>query len=127
MRETEPDTVQDSPRKLDPPVKIRAALWFGIYFAAQLPLISMTAGFYLFPTGLFKVLIPVGTNGISGPGPLFWFVLFGPYVIYLVHLIATLNVRSKAVFQILLVVLIVLVVLNLAGCESIVQGLHNIN
>lgn len=125
MRETEPDKVQYGPRRLEPPAKIRTAWWFGIYFAAQLPLISMIAAFYLFPIGLSRAFVPASAGGDNKS--LMWLFLLGPYVIYLAHFIATLTVRSKKFFQILMVMLIVLVVLNLVGCESILDDLHGIN
>ena len=124
MRETEPDSLRHSPETLDPPRRTRAAWWFGIYFVAQIPLISLIAGFYLFPIGLFRPLFPPD-GGDNAPSA--FLVIVGPYVVYLMHLIASLNVRSRNIFQLLMVVLIVLVVLNLVGCESMVEGLHNIH
>ena len=124
MTDTEPDSLAHSPEILDPPRKTRAALWFGIYFAAQLPLISVIGAFYLFPTGLFRSFFP--TNGEISPS-VGIAVIVVPYVVYLVHLIASLNVRSRTTFQMLLVILFVMVVMNLVGCKSMLDGLHNIH
>ncbi len=61
------------------------------------------------------------------PGGIMLFLVVLPYLFYIVHFLVAMNTRSKATFQILMVVLLVVVIFNLVGCESTMDGLHNIN
>jgi hypothetical protein len=112
--------------KVAPSATVRLAWWFGIYFAAQLPLVTCIAGFYLFPLGLARLVVSAGGSG-SMPGGIMLFLVVLPYLFYIVHFLVAMNTRSKATFQILMVVLLVVVIFNLVGCESTMDGLHNIN
>ena len=77
------------------------------------------------------LLYPMGLAGLlaydQSKEGLLPFLLFGSYFFYLIHLYATLTVRSKNSFHVLLWILVVFVVLNLAGCEAMLTRLHNAN
>jgi signal transduction histidine kinase len=122
---SEPESRSSPDENLAPTTGVRLAWWFGLYFLPQIPLIQLIGGFYLFPIGLFRVLVPQRYD--PDMESLGWALIVVPYVIYVAHLVVSLSVRKKLTFQILMIILIILAVLNLSGCEEIVQGLHNIN
>ena len=118
---TEPDHIQEI--DFEPSLGNRILWWFGIYFAAQLPLIKYIAGFYLFPFGLavyYRFLISSGDGQNQG-----W-MLF-PYALYVIHLVLSLCWPNPKAFRILMIILVVIVVLNLVGCEMMFRNLSNIH
>ena len=116
---------------------IRLLLWFGIYFAAQLPLIpwGCKIDWHLWPlypmtmewsfVSLVTWLMPHMPNNSDGSitstrqaiETCIWTVgeIF-PWATYVVHLICTLCVRKRRSFLILMWILIVIVALNFASC-----------
>jgi hypothetical protein len=112
--ETEPQ----KPREKTPaPSRIaRFAWWFGIYLAAQLPLIKHAGVFWMYPLGLSNFLMFYNINIPLWCGSGLTLVCV-PYVIYLVHLVLSLSVTKKR-FLFMMILLIVIVSLNTVGCEA---------
>jgi hypothetical protein len=118
------DPEPEKPSQEEPTRPVRLAWWFGIYFLAQLPLIKLIGGFYLYPMGLATFFLQgMPENQRSSMA----FLVFVPYGIYLAHLIASLWARKAGTFIILMIVLIVLVTMNTAGCSSTLEGIQNIH
>jgi hypothetical protein len=100
-----------------PHTGVRLLWWFGIYFTAQFPLFPYRADYSYFPVGLtFPFLLLA--DKITGTEILLpaW-VRDATYGFYILHLAASLVVRSCKAFRILLWILIAVVLFNLAGCE----------
>jgi hypothetical protein len=115
---------------------IRLLWWFGIYFAAQLPLIPW--GYHLnwhlwplFPMamewgfiGLVSWLVPRSVFEAGGNQNtaqilqicIWWVAIILPWATYVTHLIWTLCIRTRRSFLILIWILIGIVLLNIASC-----------
>ncbi len=122
---------QNPSRQTEPAPRTRNRLlwWFGIYLAAQLPLIPLVLPLrgwmrFLFPTGMAWPLIYL-TGGLlarigkvgSAYGEYFVITLMiVPWILYAVHLFLSLSVRSRRHFLILLWILGALVLFNLGSC-----------
>jgi hypothetical protein len=93
--------------------------WFGIYFAAQLPLVAYYQFVTLFPAGLISAYIspflPPPENDYFPVLRCTPAVIFG-YVFYFVHFFLTLVASRPGAFRILIRILIVAVILNFTGC-----------
>ena len=121
-----------------PSIRTRLLCWFGIYFAAQLPLIPWALNINwqawpLFPMamewgliGLISWLVPRSLFDAGGNQPLencvWWVAAIFPWVTYIAHLICTLCVRKRRSFLILMWILIGIVLLNLASCAYFFQA-----
>ena len=116
---------------------IRLLWWFGIYLAAQLPLIpwALNMDWHLWPlfpmamewsfVCLVSALMPHMPNNPDGSitatrqtiENFTWTVaIILPWATYVIHLIWTLCVRRRRSFLILIWILIGIVVLNVASC-----------
>ena len=110
------DWDKDLESSRSPSLRVRLIWWFGVYFAAQLPLIMFLPFEPMFPLGLLALWLP----GKDFNGGLFEPILVSSYGFYIVHLILSLSLPSKMAFRILTIILIIAVVLNLAGCMTMV-------
>jgi hypothetical protein len=107
----------------EPSLPLRLLLWFGLYFGAQLPLIPYRQDWAWFPLGLLGPFVYL-LNKITGAEiALPMWTLRVLYIGYALHLIASLVVRRRKTFQLLIWILLVLVIFNLGGCEMD-QHLH---
>jgi hypothetical protein len=108
-----------------PQMGVRLILWFGIYLAAQVPMICRLGDAYnplnvfLFPMSLGMVVaIPLNMM----PGSVSQIVAFAllplgfiaGYIIYPLHLMATLRARDRRRFSFLLLELAAMVLMNQA-------------
>jgi len=101
----------------EPKLLVRVLFWFGIYFAAQLPLIAYHADFVWFPLGLVGPFVILADKLTRSEIHLPAWTLNATYAFYAVHLAASLIVRRRKTFYILVWILIFIVLFNLAGCE----------
>jgi hypothetical protein len=110
---------------------IRLLCWFGIYVAAQLPLIPWMYRFDrtlwpLFPMGmewglicLIGALVPRviwEAGGDQFQYCAWWVAAVLPWVTYVVHFVCTLCVRNRRTFLTLVWILIGVVLFNTASC-----------
>jgi predicted small secreted protein len=113
----------------EPSVGTRLLWWFGIYFAAQLPLIFFIPFFWAFPLGLATYILfmfpSIESHPRSHPFAI-ELVYTLAYTFYLWHLILSLAVRSKRTFVVLMIILIIVVCLNLSSCSDGMAGLGQI-
>ena len=123
--------------KNPPPLPVRLFWWFGIYIAAQLPLIPLLCllnkgwprlswDWFLFPTGmawwLFILTSWLG-NAIGRvshtAGEYYVLALMVlPWFGYAVHLFYSLRVSKRVTFLILMWILVGIVLFNLGSCAS---------
>ena len=108
-------------QRYQPSPGIRLLWWFGIYFAAQLPLVTMAPAFWMFPVGLSFYLAPLVPTAYADSSK--ELIPDLGYIFYALHLALSLIFPSRRVFLILMLILTVAVVANLAGCASEMHGL----
>ena len=106
-----------------PGLLVRLLIWFGIYFAAQLPLIPYHADYVWYPFGLVMPFVMLADKLTHSEIHLPALTLNILYVFYAAHLAASLIVRPRRTYYILIWILVFLVIFNLAGCE-LVQHTH---
>lgn len=85
-----------------PSLHIRLLAWFGIYFAAQLPLIPYHADLVWFPMGIFGPFVLLADKITRTEIALPIWTLKAAYALYTVHLAASLIVRRRKMFRILI-------------------------
>jgi hypothetical protein len=107
----------------EPGFAFRLLLWFGIYIGAQLPLIPYRQDWAWFPMGLLGPFVYLANKITGAEIALPMWTLRVLYIGYALHLIASLVVRRRKIFQLLIWILFVLVIFNLGGCEMD-QHLH---
>jgi len=115
---------------------VRLLWWFGIYLAAQLPLIpwALNIDWHLWPLfpmamewgfiGLVSWLVPRSVFEAGGnqhaaqilENCVWWVAAILPWATYVTHLICTLCVRKRRSFLILMWILIGIVLLNITSC-----------
>jgi hypothetical protein len=118
-----------------PSVGVRLLWWFGIFLAAQLPLIPLilwihcNSGriWFVFPMGLEWPFFLLTAWLVPQPDPTTSFaqnlhyayriiMMVFPWAIYAVHLFLSLCIRERRHFLILMWILGAIVLLNLASC-----------
>ena len=129
----EPDSQKPRQQAAASCLKIRLAWWFGLYFAAQVPLALYIRHFWdlrvihiialtpYFPIGLGWMISSHVVYNLPArfQGSFTQFCdTYLPYLIYLTHFGTSLLVRSKRVFYFLMLALIVILVLSLSSCAS---------
>lgn len=124
--------IQTAHQKPAPTTGIRLVLWFGIYFAAQVPMIFRLGSDYsplnivLFPSVLGMVVaIPLNMmpDAISQvlAGILLPAGFVVGYIVYPLHLVVTLWAQTRRRFSFLLLELVAITLMN----ESIFWGMMN--
>jgi len=126
----------DNQNRPAPSRTIRLLCWFGIYVAAQLPLVpwayyidwrlwplfpmAMEWGFICLVSALVpRSLLEMGGNQYSADIVryfLWWVAAILPWAAYFTHFTCTLFVRERRSFLILIWILIGIVLLNIASC-----------
>lgn len=119
--------------RFEPSRKIRLAWWFGVYFAAQVPLMPPSQWIQairflpLYPTGFGYAWLKNSSDLTLRMGPLFLLCLAIPYLVYLLHLGLVLLLPGKRAFMMLMAILIVVVTLNTVSCSDVLHSLAQVN